>query len=700
MAQNYSPKIAQDGLVMCLDATQNKSYPTTDVPVKNGLLLWLDAADDTTFSYSSGTEVSQWRDKSGNDFHANQSTTAVQPTRNTTNNSRKSVNFVSATGDNLIISSGISLPNDASIFILYKPATQSYQYAVLIDNYHGQGGNYGFVIQRVSTNTQFYYANGNGSGFIDTSASPWNYTDNVIQLLSLNKSGTTGTPYTSGTAQTSRTVYANTAQYTTGLAIGTWGYGGGRFYNGDICEILIFNRALTTTEMKQVHTYLGQKWGIFNSDRSVFDLSGNGFDFLFNGANPRYNAKAFISNFNTTSPYAISAFGGQNLTSTILNLLYTNHTIEVAVNPKGFQSVYNYNNALTTQTAQGIVLWTGQHSGLYFAGTDLYYVYWNSASSTVGISCNVASYQDKIMYITATRSGDILSLYINGILVSGPSSVAATTAPLTYTQMNIGCAYVGNPTTQGYVWAGQHEYYLVRMYQRALNQSEVSSNYQSFKSRFDNNVVRYGLILDLDASNPYSYAGAGTTWYDTSGNSYNSTLTNGPTYSTTNSGIINFDGVDDYSVATVASITNSSTIGIWIKSSSYNNKIPVSIASTNYGSGPNIFFYNNYINWNTGDGAGNPFSNSSYPNSSWHYIVVTNDSTSNAKLYIDGVLIGTAGYRSTLSSTSNNFWLGRFSGDNNYTINASIGASHLYNRILSAAEVLQNYNATKGRFGL
>jgi hypothetical protein len=64
MSKIYSPKIVQDGLVMCLDASQNKSYPAADLPVKNGLVMWMDAADDTTFSYSSGTTVSQWRDKS------------------------------------------------------------------------------------------------------------------------------------------------------------------------------------------------------------------------------------------------------------------------------------------------------------------------------------------------------------------------------------------------------------------------------------------------------------------------------------------------------------------------------------------------------------------------------------------------------------------------------------------------------------
>ena len=65
--------------------------------VKNNLLLWLDAADDSTFSYSSGTIVSQWRDKSGNNNHASNSTVGQQPSRSTFNNSRKSVFFNAST---------------------------------------------------------------------------------------------------------------------------------------------------------------------------------------------------------------------------------------------------------------------------------------------------------------------------------------------------------------------------------------------------------------------------------------------------------------------------------------------------------------------------------------------------------------------------------------------------------------------------
>jgi hypothetical protein len=190
---------------------------------------------------------------------------------------------------------------------------------------------------------------------------------------------------------------------------------------------------------------------------------------------------------------------------------------------------------------------------------------------------------------------------------------------------------------------------------------------------------------------------------DLSGNGYNGLLGNGtttnmPIYDYYNKGALRFDGTDDYVVATVSNITASSTVAMWIKSSSYNNKIPLSIDGDAYSSGPNIYFTSNVINWNTGDGAANPFSNSSYPDSNWHYIVITNDAATNAKLYIDGVLIGTATYKSTLSTGSNNFWLGRFHGDNNYTINANIAAAQIYSKVLSASEIRQVYEMQKTKF--
>ena len=65
--------------------------------------------------------------------------------------------------------------------------------------------------------------------------------------------------------------------------------------------------------------------------------------------------------------------------------------------------------------------------------------------------------------------------------------------------------------------------------------------------RIDNNLyVKDGLVLDLDAGNPLSYPGTGTTWTDLSGNNNNGTLINGVGYNSDNGGSLVFDGVDDH----------------------------------------------------------------------------------------------------------------------------------------------------------
>jgi len=691
MALQYSPKIVRDGLVMCLDPSQNKSYPR-DLPVKGGLLLWLDAADDSTFSYSSGTVVSQWRDKSGNNFHASQSTTSQQPSRNTTNNSRKSVFFnASSRLDYMLISSGISLPTDASIFIVYKPSTQIYQYAVLIDNYHGQGGNYGFVIQRVSTNTQFYYANaGDGAGFIDTAASPWTYTDNVIQLLSLNKSTTVGTPYISGTAQTPRSVRGDTAQSTTGLAIGYWGYGGGRYYNGDMCEILIFNRSLSSAEMKLVHTYLGQKWGILNTDRSIIDLSGfndngllgNGstsnmplFDYYNKGAFKFYASNKYIKLGNNTT---INQFTGDFTISL--------WAMAMAENSNYGNLIGDYYTAGVQTTNEWQIMMNNSSTALnvYRHGTG--YVINNTAS---GFSANTW------INVVLTRVGSAISLYANNTVIATAtnSSVFGSATG----SVNIGID--GNNAAEPFSGLISN----VLIYQKGLSAAEVAQNYQAQKSKFDNTIVQQGLVFNIDAGNPYSYAGAGSTWYDVSGNNYNGTLISSPTYSTNNGGSLAFNGSSQYASGFGSSIVPTSSaayaISVWCYRDSNDASYRELLSQwTSANSGNSFYFgFNNSLvrftdNWQsiTVSGAGSA--------GVWMNLVGVY-TVSNAYIYLNGSLAATKGSGFSYTGTGA-LIVGRQGELTSEYFDGKIGHILIYNRSLTAAEVLQNYNATKGRFGL
>ena len=209
------------------------------------------------------------------------------------------------------------------------------------------------------------------------------------------------------------------------------------------------------------------------------------------------------------------------------------------------------------------------------------------------------------------------------------------------------------------------------------------------------NTVEDGLVLSLDAADRNSYPGSGTTWYDLSGNGNNGTLTNGPTFDSGNNGSIVFDGVDDYASTTI-SYSSTVSINLWIYPTT----------------GPGLFQY--------GDGSvGLPVCLLDYNNTNlrvyvndyyttyssvltlnqWNNIcLILNPSIPLYTLYINNSLIGTGNISNTLPTQTGVVIL----GDHNFTSNGNsrIASAQVYNKALSATEVLQNYNAQKSRFGL
>jgi hypothetical protein len=213
-----------------------------------------------------------------------------------------------------------------------------------------------------------------------------------------------------------------------------------------------------------------------------------------------------------------------------------------------------------------------------------------------------------------------------------------------------------------------------RIYNKVLSASEVLQNY------YGSPIVTSGLIMALDAGNLVSYSGVGTTWKDLTTNGNNSTLTNGPTYSSTNGGNIVFDGADDYLIT--PSITNFRTISLWVKTSNTGGGWRYLIdARPGMGGG-----------WYTGfEGGGSIGSNwtSQYINGK-----PTSVSFSNITLgtWCNLVVISDAPYTSTIN------FMSRFS--NAEMLNGSIGNIMIYNKVLSADEIGQNFNCYKSRFGL
>ena len=224
-------------------------------------------------------------------------------------------------------------------------------------------------------------------------------------------------------------------------------------------------------------------------------------------------------------------------------------------------------------------------------------------------------------------------------------------------------------------------------------------------------IVTNGLVMCLDAGNTKSYPGSGTTWTDLSGNGNNGTLTNGPTYNSINSGSIVFDGIDDHVlVASNASIPTGSaarTVSIWFYTNTtswltnVNTLFHYGTGSTgaSFGIDMDVFPKMEFFSWG---GAGRDLIfNTTFSEVGWKNICVTYDGITTVLIYENGVNTQTL----TLSSACNTSATGVYIGAANPSAISSyfdgrISSTKLYNRALSAAEIQQNFNALRGRFGI
>ena len=221
---------------------------------------------------------------------------------------------------------------------------------------------------------------------------------------------------------------------------------------------------------------------------------------------------------------------------------------------------------------------------------------------------------------------------------------------------------------------------------------------------YNASIVTSSLSMCLDAGNLRSYPGSGTNWYDVSGNLNTNSLINGPTYNSSNGGTLIFDGVNDYANGTSTSslYTGDMTAEAWIKVNA-SSLDWVRIVGTG-GNGGNRTFGLWYgtdrrILWQR-YGAGDP---SLYPTTpvldigSWYHIVATTTGSSHV-LYLNGVSISTGSGVGPWPASGEAITVG-FAGFHTYT-NSNIGIVRLYTMGLTATQVLQNFNATRGRYGV
>lgn len=223
------------------------------------------------------------------------------------------------------------------------------------------------------------------------------------------------------------------------------------------------------------------------------------------------------------------------------------------------------------------------------------------------------------------------------------------------------------------------------------------------------NIVTNGLQLYLDAGNTKSYPGSGNSWYDLSGNGHNGTLINGHIYSSNNKGILDFNGTTQYINTNfkTSDIGATYTISVWCKRDTINTRDCI-VGEGNLTSNSNgilMWFYNDVIvvgHFKTVSGNYDSITYDLVANSidstQWHNYTFTRENGGLHKLYIDGVFIDSVVCASVGTST-NNLRIGEdYNTGESREFDGKMGIFSIYNRPLSDTEILQNYNATKGRY--
>ena len=311
--------------------------------------------------------------------------------------------------------------------------------------------------------------------------------------------------------------------------------------------------------------------------------------------------------------------------------------------------------------------------------------------SAIGIGISNIS-GNKWHNLIHTYDGSAQRLYLDGVLLNSSNITGTIQYDANNTRVLVGADDNGSGYNNGAGYFHSGKINQIKIYNRALTSDEITRNYNSSKKRYfpEENIVTNGLVINVDASNSSSYVGSGTSWYDISGNSNHLTLANGPVFTGTNGGIFTFDGTNDNANRAFTWPTDF-TFDLFCKPISSDGGFSRIIG--------------------TGDVFEFAISNTSeiryyYPGT-WASTGVTITfgsyvqlcavkSGSSFYLYKNGALVNSASI--VVSSITSLYLSSRHNSVE--LVSSSIGAFKIYNRVLSATEIEQNYNALRGRYNI
>jgi len=325
-----------------------------------------------------------------------------------------------------------------------------------------------------------------------------------------------------------------------------------------------------------------------------------------------------------------------------------------------------------------------------------------SAGIVTGIQSGFSVLTNEIYHVTGVfKASNSWDIYINGVLNNSIPTAFTSISKSASANLRLG----DDPDAQSVNFQGNM--LLSKIYNRALSASEILQNYNATKKKYspEENIVKNGLILNLDSSKAASYPGAGNTIYDLSGFGNTGTLSAGLSFSGLNGGsIVNDAGNKVLSYPSANFSTNNFTMEAWVSVRNYpstnavfiSNRDPAvdngwlfDVTSNKKG---RVFFQTNagtfYLLETTNELGLNKWTNLS---------IVRNET--NLSMYRDGIFQNSTTLPSNYniqSAYANDYVFRYFSSSG--ALDGNVSSIKYYNRALSITEIQQNYNATKNRF--
>jgi len=500
------------------------------------------------------------------------------------------------------------------------------------------------------------------------------------------------------------------------------------YFSGNIANTQIYNRALSAEEILQNYNAQKSRFGVYDVIQSGLTYSydaGNYLSFPRSGttwfdmtSNGRNGTLTNGPVWSSTSGGTIYFDGSNDYVAVGNGKTLNNMTFQMSVKVnsnsggyKGFGGAIG--SSLDYNTGFNIDMQSNSTVSFSKCSIEGGFLTVGGGTNFMTSSVPFGTWKN----ICFTVSPTYIQFYLDGVKQFGTNRLNNGSSTIGMNSLVIGARPYSLPNTS--INADIRD---VIIYDRALNDLEVVQNFESSR-RKNFGLTGYttsGLVLNLDAGNYASYPTTGTKWVDISGSYYNADVINGPTWSNVSGGTFTFDGTDDYGSFPTNNLPSGNSeisFDCWIRwgglfSTIYGefvmgygddsgpNKVPVILINTS-----------NQVRFEFGSGAGAVISSSTISPNSWVNITTTYNKSSN-KIYLNGVLNSTTSYSSAnITPNGSNGYNGGIGtlfsiyGNKNSpsrygSFSGNISSVRIYNVALSDSQVLQNYNALKGRFGL